>query len=131
MGVWPNPTRPRADDADSGLKNAGERADDCMTNNFEVTNAYVTDEMGDEGDTGHEEGDVPPVPPVEEEEARIPAMRRAPRAPTRQEIVEHNLTHLLFRSWSPCSIAAKAKHWPHRRIRDAERAEKAVPSTKK
>ena len=33
-----------------------------------------------------------------EDEARRPTMRRAPGEPTKQEIIEHNLTHLPFRS---------------------------------
>ena len=31
------------------------------------------------------------------------------------------------RSWCPCCIAAKAKHWPHRRALDVEGAEEGVP----
>lgn len=44
------------------------------------------------------------------EEARKPKMRRSPEEPTRQEREEHELTHLPFRSWCPCYVAAKAKH---------------------
>ena len=52
----------------------------------------------------------------------------APREPTRQEVDEHNITHLPFRSWCPCCTTVKAKHWPHRRSPDAEGAEEAAPS---
>ena len=68
-----NPKSPSTDDAEPSIKNSGERADDCMTNNFEVNNAYVMDEMGDEDEACGEEGDVPPIPAGEEEEAMIPA----------------------------------------------------------
>ena len=51
---------------------------------------------GNEEDTADEQSNVPPGPAVEEEEARIPTIRRAPREPTRQEIDEHNNTHLPF-----------------------------------
>ena len=47
------------------------------------------------------------------DEVRRPAMQRAPAEPTKQEIAELNLTHLPFRSWRPCCVAAKAKQWPH------------------
>ena len=94
-----------------------------------MNNAYVVDEMGEEDDACHANCVVSPVPAVEEEETRIPAMRRAPREPTKSEIDEHNLTHLPFRSWCLCCIAAKAKHWHHRRMRDAEGGEEEAPST--
>jgi hypothetical protein len=65
---------------------------------------------------------------VAAEEARRPTMRRAPVEPTTQEIAEHNLTHLPFRSWCPCCVAAKAKQWPHRKSTVKEDAEETVPS---
>ena len=49
----------------------------------------------------------------EQEEARKPMIRRAPREPTKQEIDDHDATHLPFRSWCPMCVAGKAKHWPH------------------
>ena len=62
------------------------------------------------------------------DEARRPTMRRAPVEPTKQEIAEHNLTHLPFRSWRPCCVAAKAKQWPHHKSTVKEESEHAVPS---
>ena len=62
------------------------------------------------------------------DEARRPTMRRAPVEPTKQEIAEHNLTHLPFRSWRPCCVAAKAKQWPHHKSPVKEESEDAVPS---
>ena len=38
--------------------------------------AHVMDEMGNEEDAADEQGNVSPGPAVEEEEARIPTMRR-------------------------------------------------------
>ena len=70
------------------------------------------------------------VEEVEEEadEARRPTMRRAPAEPTKQEIVERNLTHLPFRSWRPCCVAAKAKQWPHHKSPAQEESEDTAPS---
>ena len=70
------------------------------------------------------------VEEVEEEadEARRPTMRRAPVEPTKQEIVERNLTHLPFRSWRPCCVAAKAEQRPHHRSPVQEESEDTVPS---
>ena len=55
-------------------------------------------------------------------------MRRTPTEPTKQEILEHNLTHLPFRSWCPCCVAAKAKQWPHRKAAPKGDDEETVPS---
>ena len=108
---------PSTDDVDADVKDEDERA-----NTVAAKDAYAMDERGNEEDSADEQSNVPPGPAVEEEEARIPTIRRAPREPTRQEIDEHNITHLL-RYWCPCCIAAKAKHWLLRRARDDEGAE--------
>ena len=50
---------------------------------------------------------APPVPAVEPEGARIPAIRRAPRALTRQEIHDYILTHLP--RWCPCCLVEMQK----------------------
>ena len=63
-----------------------------------------------------------------EDEVRRPTMRRAPGEPAKQEIIEHNLTHLPFRSWRPCCVAGKAKQWPHHKTPVAEESEDTVPS---
>ena len=122
VDVWRYPVSPSTDDVDADVKDEDERA-----NTVAAKDAYVMDVRGNEEDTADEQSTVPPGPAVEEEEARIPTIRRAPREPTRQ-MNEHNITHLLFRSWCPCCIAAKAKHWPHRRARDVKGAEEGGPS---
>ena len=63
-----------------------------------------------------------------EDEARRPTMRRALGEPTKQEIIEHNLTHLPFRSWRPCCVAGKAKQWPHHKSPAQEESEDTAPS---
>ena len=55
-------------------------------------------------------------------------MRRTPTEPTKQDILEHNLTHLPFRSWCPCCVAAKAKQWPHRKAAPKGEDEETAPS---
>jgi hypothetical protein len=72
-----------------------------------------------------EEGEVSKE---EDEKARRPTTRRVPAEPTKQEIVEHNPTHLPFRSWRPCCVAAKAKQWPHRKYVQKSEDEETVPS---
>ena len=84
-----------------------------------------TEELKDQGE-GEEEKMDEEQRQEGEEEARKPTMRKTPEEPTRQEREEHELTHLPFRSWCPCCVAAKAKHWPHKRSGGQE--EDSVPS---
>ena len=121
--VWRFPVRLSTDDVDADVKEEDEH-----TSTAASKDAYVMDEIGSEEVPADEQGNVSPGPAAEEEDARIPTMRSAPRELTRQEIDEHNITRLLFRSWCPSSIAAKAKHWPQRLARDVEGAEEGVPS---
>ena len=44
-----------------------------------------------------------------------PRMLTYPSMPSRQEVQEHNITHLPFRSWCPFCVAGKATCAPHRR----------------
>ena len=64
----------------------------------------------------------------EDTEGRRPRRRRTPLEPTRQEVEEHELTHIPFRSWCPACVAGKAKHWPHKRHDEQLDEEEAVPS---
>ena len=58
--------------------------------------------VGGENNAGDGQGVMcHPFPAAEEAEARIPAVRRAPREATRQEIDEHNIIHL-----SSCALSA-------------------------
>ena len=56
---------------------------------------------------------------------RVAVVKRGPQEPTEQEIKEHYVTHVPFRSWCPHCVAAAAKSSPHRH--EAER-ERSVPS---
>ena len=71
---------------------------------------------------------VPVEAAGEDAEGRRPMRRRAPEEPTRQEVEEHELTHVPFRSWCPACVAGKAKHWPHKRQESSPSEEEAVPS---
>ena len=46
------------------------------------------------------------------EEAKRPKVRRCPMEPTKQERLEHEVTHLPYRSWCAHCIRGKAKEDP-------------------
>ena len=62
----------------------------------------------------------------EEERAgeRVPRRVQDPRLPTREEIEQHNLTHLPFRSWCLHCLRGKGEANPHHQ---AERDDGAIP----
>ena len=111
--VWRHLVSPSADDVDADVKDEDEH-----TKTVAAKDAFVMNEMRNEGILLMNKE-------VYHQDFRS-TVRRALREPTRQEINEHSITHLPFRSWCPC-IAAKAEHWPHRRARDIEGAEEGVP----
>ena len=47
----------------------------------------------------------------------------SPKAPSRQEALEHNCTHIPFRDWCPHCVRGKAKGNPHFAKRDREESE--------
>ena len=52
--------------------------------------------------------------PVEESEEAITAkVLPSPSPPSRQEMLEHNITHVPFRNWCPHCLAGKAKSMKH------------------
>ena len=42
------------------------------------------------------------------------------KAPTREEVRRHNVSHLPFRSWCPQCVAGRGKHYPHHAREDCE-----------
>jgi hypothetical protein len=58
----------------------------------------------------------------EEEEARRPKVLRDPCAPKKEEIEEHCINHMPYRSWCPSCVAGKARDRPHRKqgVREGE-----------
>ena len=46
---------------------------------------------------------------------------RVPVQPTKEEVEEHNLTHLPFRNWCPICVAARAREDAHRTAADLHR----------
>ena len=54
-----------------------------------------------------------------------PRMLPDPGAPSRQEVLEHELTHLPFRTWCPHCVAARAKSMKH--LIDRFKSEGSIP----
>ena len=53
------------------------------------------------------------VEPLGEEEAGKVKGREICKKPSRQEVDEHNVNHLPFRSWCATCVAARAKNFRH------------------
>ena len=51
----------------------------------------------------------------EGEEAGRVEMKKAPQTPSKEEVEEHNITHIPFRDWCPHCIRGKAKRRAHRK----------------
>ena len=64
----------------------------------------------------------------EEGGVRVPKKALDPRLPSAEEIAEHELTHLPFRSWFVHCVRGRGEAHPHWR---AERDEGAVPEIHK
>ena len=64
----------------------------------------------------------------EPDEARVPAVIPAPEAPTPQEVAEHEIGHLPFRSWCSHCVRAKAQSAPHRAATAAQTEEHRLPT---
>ena len=54
-----------------------------------------------------------------------PRVIRSPHAPSRQEVIEHNITHCPFRSWCPECVMGKSKCDPH--ISTSGESDRTVP----
>ena len=68
------------------------------------------------------------VPAVDQDEAKVPTMRRAPREPTRQDF---DITTSSYFSVLVPTLQCRhgyVKRWPHRSIRDVEGVAGAAPS---
>ena len=73
------------------------------------------DPREEEEETGDDDegGDVAEETEGEQEEARKPKMAKAPAKPSKEEVEEHMVTHLPFRSWCPHCVRGKSKGKPH------------------
>ena len=56
--------------------------------------------------------------------ARLPKKISDPRLPSKEEVDQHNLTHLPYRSWCVHCVRGRGESTPHRR---SERDEGAIP----
>ena len=54
----------------------------------------------------------------EEAEGQAAKVIRAPIRPSQQEVDEHMLTHIPFRSWCPHCVKGKAVNSPHLRTKE-------------
>ena len=80
-------------------------------------------------DTSDDERIPPPPTPHPDgldREARKAAAYRDPGAPSKQEVDEHDLTHMPFRSWCKYCVRGRAKELPHGRG-ESEDSEVQVP----
>ena len=64
-------------------------------------------------ESGNEEQGREEVEQEEEREGRKPKSKRAPNEPTREEIIEHRLTHTPYRSWCPECVKARGRATDH------------------
>ena len=58
------------------------------------------------------EGTLPIPPPIDE--ARRPKFEKLKSQPSKEEVEEHELTHMPYRSWCAHCIRGKAEAGPHR-----------------
>ena len=49
------------------------------------------------------------------DEAKVPNADKLPARPSQEEVDQHMLTHLPFRSWCPHCVRGKAKRRAHRK----------------
>ena len=77
------------------------------------------EETGEEDERQQEDDDVEPDQlPSEDEEVRPFRFHTPPTAPTFKERLEHELTHLPFRSWCPFCVMGKARSNPHKTVEE-------------
>ena len=62
-----------------------------------------------------EEEDAAGDDQLEQAEAVTARVLSCPVQPTKQQVEEHNLTHLPFRNWCPACVGGRAKNQPHRK----------------
>ena len=78
-----------------------------------------------EQDKEQEEAGGEQEEPGEEQEAHKPRAPRIPSQPTQDQVDEHMLTHLPFRSWCPHCVRGKSKGGAHKR---QQQEHKEVPT---
>ena len=74
---------------------------------------------GDQSTSGNP--DVADHHEEENAEAVVPKLLANPKQPTKQEILEHEATHLPYRSWCRHCVRGRGKSHPHK-ILDAEKS---------
>ena len=68
-----------------------------------------------DAENGDSESQLQEFKEDDEAGARVPVRIADPRLPSADEIEQHNMTHLPYRSWCPHCIRGKGKTMEHRR----------------
>ena len=71
--------------------------------------------LSGKGEEGEEEDKDLEREEYEDDEAREPITRRAPKGPTKEEREKHEATHLPFREWCDHCARGRARNRPHRK----------------
>ena len=92
--------------------------------------AVVTDDVGEQDtindDVLNNDADAGAMPEAdaetqESQEAVAPKGQPTPSTPTAEEVANHNMTHLPYRSWCPQCVRGRGKASPHK-AHDSHRA---------
>ena len=100
----------------------GEREEDWFS---EYMKPFNPDEEEGTQEQGGEREEAAQEQEGEPEEARKAKGTKVPIKPSKEEVDEHMLTHLPFRSWCPHCIRGKSKGRPHKK---AGEEQKEVPT---
>ena len=85
----------------SSTKSASPPTDESSTIAGQIEPDVVSDDERSGIETGEDLGTEKPL------------VNRSPYAPSRQEVIEHNITHCPYRSWCRKCVMGKAKCDPH------------------
>ena len=73
---------------------------------------------------GPSSNDDEPVPDEGQDARRV----SRPNQPTTEEILQHEITHIPYRSWCQHCVRGKCNNPPHRRVKEGRKEEKGVPT---
>ena len=79
----------------------------------------IRDKVEDKGDVKHEEEDAHDGTMMHdeyEEDSISPPEPSIPQAPSKEEWIQHQITHIPFKNWCPICVRNAAMNKPHKRI---------------
>ncbi len=120
-GVLPFATPPAAATDDPGGQRATSQANPKPISSKPKSVKFVSDFDDDSGGAPAAPSDAAQTATDAEQEAIKAKAIPAPYQPTQQEIEEHNLTHLPYRSWRRHSVRGRGKSRAHIQL-DAEKS---------